>query len=279
MITLIEKIHNPMLFAPIKCTMDQLNLNPALDFLHDLGTRIAAADPLHEVLDEIVEFVADLVSCDSCFIFVLEGDELVLRASKNPHPEALDRLKMQIGQGITGWVAAHREPVAIPEKAAQDPRFQYFHELPEDSYEAFLSVPLVSGGDVTGVINVHHKRPYAHTPEHVALLSFMGEQMGGAIARSRVMDENARLQEESLEIKRQLEARKLIERAKGILQSKYNLTEEDAYLRLRGESRRLRRPMRDLAEAIILAQDVITSGPEGPLPLEELGADGLRPQA
>ncbi len=80
--------------------MDQLNLNPALDFLHDLGTRIAAADPLHEVLDEIVEFVADLVSCDSCFIFVLEGDELVLRASKNPHPEALDRLKMQIGQGI-----------------------------------------------------------------------------------------------------------------------------------------------------------------------------------
>jgi uroporphyrinogen-III synthase len=103
--------------------------------------------------------------------------------------------------------------------------------------------------------------------------------MGGAIARSRVMVENARLQEESLEIRRQLEARKLIERAKGILQSRYNLTEEDAYLRLRGESRRLRRPMRDLAEAIILAQDVITSGPEGPLPLEELGADGLRPQA
>jgi uroporphyrinogen-III synthase len=107
----------------------------------------------------------------------------------------------------------------------------------------------------------------------------MGEQMGGAIARSRVMVENTRLQEESLEIKRQLEARKLIERAKGILQSRYNLTEEDAYLRLRGESRRLRRPMRDLAEAIILAQDVITSGPEGPLPLKELGADGLRPQA
>jgi len=95
--------------------MDNLNLTPALDFLHTLGSRIAAADPLHEVLDEIVEFVSDMMSCDSCFIFVLEDDELVLRASKNPHPEVLDRLTMQVGQGITGWVAVNREIVNLSE--------------------------------------------------------------------------------------------------------------------------------------------------------------------
>ena len=61
-----------------------------------------------------------------------------------------------MGQGITGWVAEHREPVAIPEKAALDPRFQFFHELPEDSYEAFLSVPLMCRGRVVGVINLQH---------------------------------------------------------------------------------------------------------------------------
>src|SRR5579872_4371637 len=94
--------------------------------------------------------------------------------------------------------------------------------------------------------------------------------MGGAIARSRVMDENARLQEEALDIRRQLEARKLVERAKGILQVKYNLTEEQAYLRLRGESRRLRRPMRDLAEAIILAEDVMASSGISAPPVREL---------
>ena len=69
-----------------------------------------------------------------------------LRASKNAHPDVVDRLKLRVGQGITGWVAEHHEPVAISEKAAQDPRFQFFHELPEDSYEAFLSVPLMSRG-------------------------------------------------------------------------------------------------------------------------------------
>jgi uroporphyrinogen-III synthase len=62
--------------------------------------------------------------------------------------------------------------------------------------------------------------------------------------------------EETLEMKRQLETRKLVERAKGILQQRHNLTEEEAYLRLRNESRRLRRPMKELAEAIILAEDL-----------------------
>ena len=57
-------------------------------------------------------------------------------------------------------------------------------------------------------------------------------------------------------MKRHLETRKLVERDKGILQHRYKLSEEEAYLRLRNESRRLRRPMKDLAEAIILAEDL-----------------------
>jgi len=66
-------------------------------------------------------------------------------------------------------------------------------------------------------------------------------------------EENARLTEE-------LETRKVVERAKGILQQRFNLSEEDAYLRLRNQSRRLRRPMKELAEAIILAEDLNRQG-------------------
>ena len=69
-------------------------------------------------------------------------------------------------------------------------------------------------------------------------------------------EENARLTEETAEVKRQLETRKVVERAKGILQRRQSLTEEEAYLRMRNESRRLRRPMKDLAEAIILAEEL-----------------------
>ena len=114
-----------------------------VDLLHEIGVRLGTAAGFHEVLSRVVDFASALVKCDSCLIYVLEGDELVLRASKNPHPEVVDGLKLRVGQGITGWVAEHLEPVAVAEKAAQDPRFQFFHELPEDSYEAFLSVPLM----------------------------------------------------------------------------------------------------------------------------------------
>ena len=87
--------------------------NLEVDLLHEIGSRMAAADEFHAVLGRVLDFVLALVKCDSCFIYVLERDELVLRASKNPHPEVVDRLKLRVGQGITGWVAEHRQPVAI----------------------------------------------------------------------------------------------------------------------------------------------------------------------
>jgi len=229
--------------------MDQLNLNPALDFLHDLGTRIAAADPLHEVLDEIVEFVADLVSCDSCFIFVLEGDELVLRASKNPHPEALDRLKMQIGQGITGWVAEHREPVVLPEKASRDPRFTIFSELPEDAYEAMLSVPIVSRGRVVSVINVQNREARVFTSREVKSVSTIGHLVGAAI-------EMARLENEVTQLSDKLATRKIVERAKGLIQRELSITEEEAYSTIQKQARQRRKSMKEVSEAILLAHEL-----------------------
>jgi uroporphyrinogen-III synthase len=78
--------------------------NLELDMLHEIGNRIAAADPLPEVLGRVVEVISAVVESDSCFVYVLEGNELVLRASKNPHSEVVDRLKLRVGQGITGWL-------------------------------------------------------------------------------------------------------------------------------------------------------------------------------
>src|SRR5205085_11873684 len=84
-----------------------------MDVLHHTVSRIAAADGFHQALDRILDFAVEVVKCDSCFVYVLEGDDLVLGASKNPHQELVDRLKLRLGQGITGWVAEHREPVAV----------------------------------------------------------------------------------------------------------------------------------------------------------------------
>jgi len=210
------------------------------------------------MLGEIVGLTVQITDCDACLVYLIERetDEVVLRASQVPHAADLGNLRMKMGEGITGWVAEHKSVVALSSRAASDIRFKRFQALVEDTYEAFLSVPLVTGGEIIGVINVHHRQPHDHTPDEISLLTFIGEQMGGAISKSVLAEANARLLEETLEMKRQLETRKVVERAKGILQQRYSLTEEEAYLRLRNESRRLRRPMKELAEAIILAEDL-----------------------
>jgi signal transduction protein with GAF and PtsI domain len=220
-----------------------------VDVLHEITVRLNTADGFHEVLNRVVDFATALVRCDSCLIYVLEDDELVLRASKNPHSDVVNRLKLRVGQGITGWVAEHLEPVAIPENASQDPRFQFFHELPEDSYEAFLSVPLMCRGRMVGVINLQHRQHHAYRRREIRMISTVGFLVGAEIEMARLEGANSTLAE-------QLQTRKIVERAKGILQRDLGLNEEQAYLALQRQSRQKRRPMKEIAEAIVLGDDV-----------------------
>ena len=229
-----------------------------VDLLHRVSNIVSSQLSLDEMLGEVVGLTVQVTQCDACLVYLLEADshEIVLRASQVPHAAELGLFSIKMGEGVTGWVAEHHSVVALSSNASNDKRFKSFPALVEDTYEAFASVPLVSGGALIGVINVHHRDSHPHTPEEIALLTFIGEQMGGAVAKAKLSDENRRLQLETADMKRQLETRKLVERAKGILQNTHGLSEEEAYLRLRNESRRMRRPMRDLAEAIILAEDL-----------------------
>ena len=220
-----------------------------LDLLHEIGRSIAAADPLHAVLARVVDFVSTVVACDSCFVYVLEDDELMLRASKTPHPDVVDRLRLRVGQGITGWVAEHRQPVAVARHAFDDPRFQTFNELPEDRYEAFLSVPVLSRGKLVGVINLQHRQPHEHSRREIQVISTIGFLVGAEIEMARLEGENTQLSE-------RLEMRKIVERAKGILQRDLGLTEEEAYLTIQRQSRQRRKTKKEIAEAIILGEEL-----------------------
>ena len=220
-----------------------------IDFLHEISSRIASADSFHLVLGRVVDFVTALIPCDSCFIYVLEGDKLVLRASQNPHADLVDQLGLQIGHGVTGWVAEHREPVAIASNASDDPRFKAFLNVPEDQFEAMLCTPILCASKVVGVINLQHRNSYDHTPNEVRLLSTIGVLVGAEIERARLETENAALAG-------RLETRKVVDRAKGILQRDLSVTEDEAYRRMQRESRQRRKSMREIAEAILLGDDL-----------------------
>ena len=219
--------------------------------LQKISSIVASQRSLDEMLGEIIGLTVQVTDCDACLVYLFDHDtnEIVLQASQVPHASEIGTLRLKVGEGVTGWVAEHRSPVALSSKAFDDARFKRFPILVEDTYAAFLSVPLVSSGELIGVINVHHRDVHEHSPEEISLVTFMGEQMGSALGKAKLLEQNAKLQ-------RMLEERKVVERAKGLLQRRHNLTEEEAYLQLRNESRRLRRPMKELAEAIIFAEDL-----------------------
>jgi len=231
---------------------------PQVSIYHQISSIVSSDLSMDEMLGEVVGLAVQATACDACLVYLIDrnSNEVVLRASQVPHAGALDTLRMKVGEGVTGWVAEHKSVVALSSNAGNDARFKRFQGLIEDTYQAFLSVPLISGGDLIGVVNVHHRQPHDHDREEIAALVFIGEQLGVAISRSLLQEENARLVEEAEEMRRELETRKLVERAKGILQQRHAITEEEAYLRLRNQSRRLRRPMKELAQAIILSEDL-----------------------
>lgn len=229
-----------------------------VDVLHRISGVVSSELSIDEMLGEIIGLTVQATGCDACLVYLIEQatNELVLRASQVPHAADLGKLRMKFGEGVTGWVAEHRNAVVLSSNASSDPRFKHVQQLIEDTYQALLSVPLISGGDVIGIVNVHHREAHNYVPDEIALVTFIGEQMGNVLAKCLLAEENEKLQQEAREMRSQLEARKLIERAKGILQRREGITEEEAYLRLRDQSRRLQRPMKALAEAIILADDL-----------------------
>jgi len=222
----------------------------ALDILllSKTATRLSMATPLQDVLHEVVRVLTEVTTCDSCLIYVLEKDELILRASKNSHAEAVGHLKLRLGQGIAGWVAQHLEPVVISERAYMDNRFQMFHELPEDRFEALLSVPVVSGGHLVGVITVQNRAPHSYGDREIQLIATIGFLLGAEVERLRLESENLLLLD-------RLATRTYVDRAKGILQRNLHISEDEAYRMLRRQSQNKRKSMKEIAETIMNDND------------------------
>ncbi|MFA6322095.1 MAG: GAF domain-containing protein [Candidatus Buchananbacteria bacterium] len=205
---------------------------------------------LKEILNSIAKIIGKVTKADSCFIYLISGDDVILKASQNPHHSNLAKVKMKMGEGITGWVAETKKTVAIAQKAYEDKRFKIFSSLPEDKFEGFLSVPIIFQKKVIGVINVQHRRTKKYSKKDINFLETIAKQIGGILEVSRLISETNILKEA-------LSTQKLISKAKAILMKSGNLSEEEAHRLLVKKSMDKRKTLKEVAEAIILAEEVI----------------------
>ena len=140
---------------------------------------------LDDVLQEILTLVREFLKCDSALIYLIEEGELVLYATSDREHRNIGRVRLQFSEGLTGWVARERRLLAISREAYSDPRFKYFKDLPQDTFEAFLSVPIISQGGVVGVINVQNREARVHSGDDMEMLTTIGEQVGSLLVLSR----------------------------------------------------------------------------------------------
>ncbi len=114
-----------------------------LEFLYRVSGIVSSDLQLEEMLSALIRLAGEVTGCDACLVYLPEPDgaEVVLRASQLPHSAEIGRLRIKMGEGVTGWVAEHASVVALDREASTDPRFKTINTLVEDTFEALLSVP------------------------------------------------------------------------------------------------------------------------------------------
>jgi GAF domain-containing protein len=145
------------------------------------------------MLQGVVELATEATRCHACFIYLLEDELLTIRAASPVFSETVDRVQFSVHEGLTGWVARHRTPEFIRDRAMDDPRMRYVPELEEEKFQSMVAVPILSRADETiGVIVLHSEAPHEFTEDALKLLVHIASLVSGAIENAQLYDRERR---------------------------------------------------------------------------------------
>src|SRR5581483_4243542 len=148
---------------------------------------------LRPMLQGVVDLATDATGCHACFIYLLEREQLTMRAASPVFADAVDRVQMGLDEGLTGWVARHRSPEFIRERAMDDPRMKYFSVLREEEFQSMVAVPILSRASETiGVIVLHTQAPREFPEGTLTLLVHIASLVSGAIENAQLYERERR---------------------------------------------------------------------------------------
>lgn len=221
-----------------------------IETLNKISKAITSDLYLEDVLKLIVTLTAGVLHAKICSLWLLdeETNELKIRATQAMSKEYLKERSLHLGEGLVGLVAKDRKPVIV-ENVLTEPDFKEKKLARKEGLVSMLSVPMMVKSRVIGVINLYTTNVHKFTKSEVSLLSTVANQAAVAI-------ENTELLVKTQVVQAELEARKKIERAKGILMKKQGLAEDQAFALMRKTSMNKRLSMKNIAEAIILSYEM-----------------------
>jgi two-component sensor histidine kinase len=157
--------------------------------LREIGRALSSAWALAPTLDLISRKTTQIMSVDSCSIYLLQddGQRMVLQATTGLARAAIGRATLRLGEGLTGWSAQQNTPVAVRD-AAVDARFKLLPETHERGLRSLAAVPLISQGRVIGAMNVQTARFHDFDEDEIELLALIGDLAAGALEKAALYD-------------------------------------------------------------------------------------------
>ena len=205
---------------------------------------------LEDILKLIVTVSAEIMNSKICSLSLLDEktNTLVLKATQSMSEAYNKKPPLKLGEGIAGKAAKENKPITIYD-ISKEPEYKYKDIAKKEGLKSLLSVPLSVKGRVIGVLNNYTSKPHKFLNEEIDILTTVANQAAIVIENSELMVKTKVVQEE-------LETRKIVEKAKGILMKGQGFSEEEAFKKIQRQSMDSRRSMREIAEAIILIENM-----------------------
>ena len=221
-----------------------------VNWLNEIAARITEPMPIQAVLKDLAESLPSSFVCDTFAIYLRKDDDFVLAASAHAHVELSKRLPGKVA--FSGWLPTHRALLVIHEGAYSDERFKSFDEGPGQIFESFVSAPMVSGGRIVGIMNLHTCDAHPYSERELKLIATLARFIGSSIEITRLNTERQSLLE-------RLDSYDEIAEATRMLQNDLGIAQKEAYLLLQKESRKRRKSMKEIAAAVILCNNLKSS--------------------
>ena len=218
--------------------------------LSKISRAISSDLYLEDILKLIVTVTAEVMNSRICTLMLLDDkkENLVIRATQSISEEYIKKKPLRKREGVAWKVIQENKAVVVPD-VLKEPGYKYKDIAEKEGLVSLLCVPLAVKNKAIGVLNCYTSKSHKFSKTEINVLTSVANQAAIAIENTELMVKTRVIQEE-------LETRKAVERAKGILMREEGLTEEDAFRRIQKYSMDRRKPMKEIAEAIIMMQDM-----------------------
>jgi len=221
--------------------------------LTDISQAITSDLYFEDILKLIVMVTAKVTGFEICSLWLVDESvnpkKIRLKATQAIDPEYVKNRSLDRVEGVVGFVATHNQPLIIKD-VLKEPRFKEKEMASKLGLVSMLSVPLqVKDDKVIGVLNCFTSEPHEFSETEVNLITAVANQSAVAILNTELLVKTKVIQEE-------LETRKLVERAKEVLMQKRKIKANEAYRWLQKRSMDSRKSMRQVAEAVLLSEEL-----------------------